>query len=355
MYMKILKYISIVIVMLCLPILISCGEKKQYTDIADITTETIGVYHVDDVDAIVQTFPDAKLIDYEKPLNLFVDIEASKCDVAILSEDVANQLLNRNSDYGCIGQIQIADNDKRLSVIVEKSMIATVGNQSDILSSVGDKVHRNFFANDAMKLILGGFYTTIIIFVFGAILAILLGAFLAYLSIKHKWLFIYKPLSWFVMTVHDIPSVVLMMLFYYVIFSGSVHGIAASIVALGVYTSGSLYKIFKIHITQVGPEQKEAARLLGLTPFQTFRHIILPQAYKTMMPLVGGELKLLLRSTSYAGYIAQKDLVKAVDAIRALTFDSFVPLLVISLIYLLLSWLIGKGLNLLYIKFIKHD
>ena len=114
-------------------------------------------------------------------------------------------------------------------------------------------------------------------------------------------------------------------------------------------------KIFKIHVSQVGKEQKEAAQLLGLTPFQTFRHITLPQAYKTMMPLVGGELKLLLRSTSYAGYIAQKDLVKAVDAIRALTFDSFVPLLIVSLIYLLLSWLIGKGLNLLYVKFIKHD
>ena len=139
------------------------------------------------------------------------------------------------------------------------------------------------------------------------------------------------------------------------LFSGSVHGIAASIVALGVYTSGSLYKIFKIHISQVGKEQKEAAQLLGLTPFQTFRHITLPQAYKTMMPLIGGELKLLLRSTSYAGYIAQKDLVKAVDAIRALTFDSFVPLLIVSLIYLLLSWLIGKGLNTLYVKFIKHD
>lgn len=355
MYMKILKYISILVVMLCLPILSSCGEEKLYSDMTDITTETIGLYHVDDADLVASTFPEATLVDYEKPLSLFVDIEASKCDVAILDEDVANKLLNRNSDYGCIGQIQLADTDKRLSVIVEQSMIATADNQSDIIGKVGEKVHRNFFSGDAMKLILGGFYTTIVIFVFGAILAIVLGAFLAYLSIKHKWMVIYKPLSWFVMTVHDIPSVVLMMLFYYVIFSGSVHGIAASIVALGVYTSGSLYKIFKIHITQVGPEQKEAARLLGLTPFQTFRHIILPQAYKTMMPLVGGELKLLLRSTSYAGYIAQKDLVKAVDAIRSLTFDSFVPLLVISLIYLLLSWLIGKGLNLLYVKFIKHD
>lgn len=354
--MKKLRYIAIILSILCLPMLLGCKEKTLYTDISDLTTETIGIYHADEYEeTITQTFPQAEINHYDKALSLFVDIEASKCDVAIIEEELGNQLLNRNGDYGCLGYIPIAESDTRLCVIVEQSMIATTDQHSDIISSVGDRVYRNFLSSDALKLILGGFYTTLIIFVFGGILAIALGAFLAYLSLKHKWLWIYKPLSWFVMTVHDIPSVVLMMLFYYVIFYGSVHGIVASIVALGVYTSGSLYKIFKIHVSQVGKEQKEAAQLLGLTPFQTFRHITLPQAYKTMMPLVGGELKLLLRSTSYAGYIAQKDLVKAVDAIRALTFDSFVPLLIVSLIYLLLSWLIGKGLNLLYVKFIKHD
>ena len=58
-----------------------------------------------------------------------------------------------------------------------------------------------------------------------------------------------------------------------------------------------------------------------------------------MMSLMRG-MKVLLRATSYAGYIAQKDLVKAVDAIRAQTYDAFVPLLIVSLFYLALSWVI---------------
>jgi ABC-type amino acid transport system permease subunit len=95
--------------------------------------------------------------------------------------------------------------------------------------------------------------------------------------------------------------------------------------------------------------------MLGFTPRQIYQYIVLPQAVKSMLPLVIGEMKLLLRATSYAGYIAQKDLVKAVDAIRAQTYDAFVPLLIVSLLYLALSWMIARSFKLLYSKFFVHD
>lgn len=105
----------------------------------------------------------------------------------------------------------------------------------------------------------------------------------------------------------------------------------------------------------MGKEQLEAGQMLGVSTFKCYRYIILPQAVKTMLPLVGGELKLLLRATSYAGYIAQKDLVKAVDAIRSFTYDAFVPLLLVSLLYLLLSWLIVKTLDCISKKYFYND
>lgn len=217
------------------------------------------------------------------------------------------------------------------------------------------QIQRNFLTDDALTLIWGGFQTTIIIFLFGAVWALTLASFLTYLHINHKWQWLYRPLQWFVATIHDVPSVVLMMFFYYVIFSASLHGVIVSIIALGVYTSGTLTKIFKIHINQVGKEQYESGRMLGFTSRQIYRYIILPQAVKNMLPLVVGELKVLLRATSYAGYIAQKDLVKAVDAIRNQTEDVFIPLLFISLLYLFLSWLIAKSFQLLYEKLFQYD
>ena len=218
-----------------------------------------------------------------------------------------------------------------------------------------EQIHRNFLADDALQLILGGFQNTLVIFFFGAIWALLLGSFMTYLYINHKWQWLYRPLHWFVATIHDVPAVALMMFFYYVVFSGYMNGIVVSIIALGVYTSGALEKIFKIHIKQVEKEQYEASRMLGFSSWQIYRLIILPQAVKSMLPLVVGEMKLLLRATSYAGYIAQKDLVKAVDSIRTQTEDVFLPLLFISLLYLLLSWLIRKIFQLLQVKFFSYD
>jgi ABC-type amino acid transport system permease subunit len=217
------------------------------------------------------------------------------------------------------------------------------------------QIYRNFLTDDALHLILSGFQNTLVIFFFGAIWALLLASFLTYMYINHKWQWLYRPLQWFVATIHDVPAVVLMMFFYYVIFSASLNGIVVSIIALGVYTSGTLTKIFKIHIKQVGKEQYEAGRMLGFTSKQIYRLIVLPQAVKSMLPLVVGEMKVLLRATSYAGYIAQKDLVKAVDSIRAQTEDVFIPLLFVSLLYLLLSWMIGKIFHLLYVKFFYYD
>ena len=231
----------------------------------------------------------------------------------------------------------------------------TIGISMLWLQDWKEQIYRNFLTDDALHLLLTGFQNTLVIFFFGAIWALLLASFLTYLYINHKWQWLYRPLQWFVATIHDVPAVVLMMFFYYLIFSASLNGIVVSIIALGVYTSGTLTKIFKIHIKQVGKEQYEAGRMLGFTSRQIYRLIVLPQAVKSMLPLVVGEMKVLLRATSYAGYIAQKDLVKAVDSIRTQTEDVFIPLLFISLLYLFLSWMIGKIFHLLYVKFFCYD
>ena len=223
------------------------------------------------------------------------------------------------------------------------------------LQDCQEQIHRNFLTDEALSLLLHGFQNTLVIFFFGAIWALLLASLLTYLYINHKWQWLFRPLNWFVATIHDVPAVVLMMFFYYVIFSGSMNGVVVSIIALGVYTSGTLTKIFKIHIKQVGKEQYEAGKMLGFSSKQIYQLIILPQAFKNMLPLVIGEIKVLLRATSYAGYIAQKDLVKAVDSIRTETGDVFLPLLFISLLYLFLSWGIVKLFHMLNVKLFHHD
>lgn len=335
-----------------------CTSKASYKDVSDISEKNLGILKSNiDIKDVKSIFPQASVTEYDKIISLFLDLETNRCDAAVMNKEAALVVVNRNHDYVVLGTVATA-NDEYYLIVPRKYVVTDEDNASDdigLFEKIKGSLNRNLLNEKAMRLIWGGFKTTFIIFFFGAILAIVLGALLAYFSISHKCLWLYKPLSWFVMTIHDIPSVVLMMFFFYVIFGGAMNGILVSIIALGIYTSGALYKIFKIHVTQVGKEQLETGQMLGVSTFKCYRYIILPQAVKTMLPLVGGELKLLLRSTSYAGYIAQKDLVKAVDAIRSFTYDAFVPLLLVSLLYLLLSWFIVKTLDYISKKIFDND
>ena len=271
--------------------------------------------------------------------------------VAVSSENADAEVAEQSDTLPAIGvvssEIQPAEDKAESDHRVVKSHESLGKQWRNALQSI--------LSWDMWRLILGGLRTTVIIFIFAAIAAILLGALLTYLAISHKWPWLYKPLSWFVTTVHDIPSVALMMFFYYVIFAGEMNGVVVSIIALGVYTSGSLAKIFKIHILQVGPGQIEAGRALGMTTRQCYRYIVLPQAVKSMLPLVIADLKVQLRATSYAGYIAQKDLIKAVFAVREQYADTFLPLIIVSIMYLILSWMIAQVIQFLYVKFFKYD
>ncbi len=92
--------------------------------------------------------------------------------------------------------------------------------------------------------------------------------------------------------------------------------------------------------------QLEAGRSLGFSYAQTMVYIILPQAFKNVLPALGNEFIVLLKETSISGYIAMEDLTKGGDIIRSRTFDAMMPLLAVAAIYLtmviLLEFLVGK-------------
>ncbi|MBO5732757.1 MAG: ABC transporter permease subunit [Alistipes sp.] len=162
-------------------------------------------------------------------------------------------------------------------------------------------------------------------------------------------------MHWFVTTIRDIPSVALMMLFYYVIFAGKVNGIIVTIIAAGLYTSGAIEGIFTRNINKVGKGQIEAGRALGMTTRQCYRYIVLPQAAKMMIPTLTDQVKIQLRITSYAGYIAQTDLIRAVFDVQNIYSDMLAPLLVASLFYLIMAKSIIRGVRVITTKLFKYD
>ena len=92
--------------------------------------------------------------------------------------------------------------------------------------------------------------------------------------------------------------------------------------------------------------QMEAGRSLGFNYIETMRYIIIPQAFKNVLPSLANEFIALLKETSVAGYAAIQDLTRAGNIIRSKTFSAFMPLVAVALIYLamvmILTYFVGR-------------
>ena len=93
--------------------------------------------------------------------------------------------------------------------------------------------------------------------------------------------------------------------------------------------------------------QFEAGRSIGFNYLQTMRLVIIPQAFKNVLPSLANEFIALLKETAVCGYIGLMDLTKGGDVIRGRTFSAFMPLIAVALIYLLLVIIFSKLVSIL--------
>ena len=142
------------------------------------------------------------------------------------------------------------------------------------------------------------------------------------------------------------PVVVQLMIIYYVVFASSNNGVMIAALAFGINSGAYVAEIVRSGIMSIDPGQFEAGRSLGFNYVQTMRHIIIPQAFKNILPALANEFIVLLKETSVAGYVSVHDLTKGGDIIRGATYVNFMPLFAVALVYLVMvvffTWLVGK-------------
>lgn len=215
---------------------------------------------------------------------------------------------------------------------------------------LGKRLRMNLLTESRWKLIVDGLRGTAKITLMAILLGTLLGAGVCAAKRSRKnWL--RSAAGFYGTLIQGTPTLVLLLIMFYVVFAGS--GINATMIAIITFALGfasSSGNIFNNAISSVPQGQTEAGLSLGFTPFRTFIGIVFPQALRCGLPLYTGECVSLLKSTSIVGYIAIRDLTKASDLIRSRTFDALIPLLIVTILYFLLAWLLRKLLNLFLIK-----
>ena len=222
-----------------------------------------------------------------------------------------------------------------------------MGNLTSILNGISKSFYNNFIVEDRYMHIVDGLKTTLIITVFAVLLGTLLGGGICWMRMnRHKWL--RGIATAYIDIMRGTPVLVMLMIMYYVIFAPvNASGILVAILTFAMNTAAYISEMLRTAIEGIDKGQTEAGLSLGLSKTQTFFYIVLPQAVRSMIPVYQGEVISLLKSTSIVGYIAVMDMTKASDIIRARTFEAFLPLILVAVVYFIIAWLIGLLLKFL--------
>ena len=210
----------------------------------------------------------------------------------------------------------------------------------------------NFIEDNRWRYITDGLKITLLVTVFAVLIGVVLGFLIAIVRTTHdktgKLKILNAICKVYLTVIRGTPVVVQLMIIYFIIFgSVDISKVLVAIIAFGINSGAYVAEIFRSGIMSIDNGQFEAGRSLGFNYAQTMMYIIMPQAFKNVLPTLCNECISLLKETSVSGYIALQDLTKGGDIIRSRTYDAFMPLIAVALIYLAMVMIFTKLVSLL--------
>ena len=204
-----------------------------------------------------------------------------------------------------------------------------------------DSFKQNFIEQDRWHYLANGLGTTLLITFFSVLIGMVLGFIIAIVRFTHDKTGKMKVGNFlcriYLTVIRGTPAVVQLLIIYFVIFASvPISKIFVAIIAFGINSGAYVAEIVRSGIASIDDGQFEAGRSLGLNYRQTMISIILPQAFKNVLPALANECIVLLKETSVSGYIAVQDLTKGGDIIRSQTYSAFMPLISVAIIYLVM-------------------
>ena len=223
-------------------------------------------------------------------------------------------------------------------------------NNPMILANVKEDFYLNFIKDDRYLWLLDGLKTTLIITVFAVIVGLIIGFLVVIIRSAHDKSGSFKILNAicrvYLTVIRGTPTMIQLLIMNFVIFGAvSINKIIVGGLAFGINSGAYVAEIVRSGIMSIDQGQTEAGRSLGLNFSQTMRLIIIPQAFKNVLPALVNEFIVLIKETSIIGYIGMMDLTKGAMLIQSRTYNAFWPLMAAAAIYLVIVGILTWGMN----------
>ena len=208
------------------------------------------------------------------------------------------------------------------------------------MNTFADKVIQNFIEENRYMYLLKGLGNTFIITIFAVLIGVFLGFLVAIIRSTADKTGKLKVLDLicrvYLTIIRGTPVMIQLLIMFYVVFVNSNNKIFTAIMTFGINSGAYVAEIVRGGIMSIDNGQFEAGRSIGFNYPQTMYYIIMPQVFKNVLPALANEFIVLLKETSICGYIGLMDLTRGGDIIRSRTYEAFLPLIAVAIIYLVI-------------------
>lgn len=319
-------------------------EKSIELNIYEIVENEFALYLSDEV-------IDSLYGDYKKAVSLVKNSE--KCELNGETIDITNNIPYKNGIVECFTLNNYDSKKPDTSIPAVKW-----------LNSIKHEFDRNFLEKDNGRprymYIVDGLKNTILVTLASLLIGIVIGFIVAVIRVTNETTGALDFGAWicklYLSVMRGTPLMIQLLIIYFVVLlPAGVGSIPSAIVCFGLNSGAYVSEIVRGGIMSVDKGQMEAGRSIGFTYIQTMYHIVLPQAFKAVLPSLANEFITLLKETSVAFYIGVADLTLGGLKIRSITYSSFMPLVAIAIVYLILVLGLSKLVSILERRLRKGD
>lgn len=239
----------------------------------------------------------------------------------------------------------------------------------DWLQKFIDKLIFVFVEKQRYLYIVKGLQTTIIVTLFALLLGLLIGIIVAVIRTAHDQMaesrrdgitgallnILNAVCRLYLTVIRGTPTMVQLLLMFFVFLASSNNKVMVAILTFGINSGAYVAEIFRSGIMSIDKGQMEAGRSLGMTWVQTMRYIIIPQAFKRVIPQLGNEFIALLKDSSLVSVIGFEELTRRGQLIIAKTYASVEIWTCVAIIYLAMTLSISRLVAYLEWRFKTDD
>lgn len=233
------------------------------------------------------------------------------------------------------------------------------------MSSLQSQFHQSFIEGDRWMQFLNGLGVSFQVTIGATLLGIILGILVAIIRTLHDQetpgrrnpvvTILNAICQVYTTVIRGTPMMVQLLIMGFVVFSTSRRLVMIAIITMGINSGAYVSETVRSGIMSIDKGQMEAGRSLGMKYGTVMRFIIIPQAVKNILPALGNELITLFKDTSLVTVIGLADITKVAIQVQAKTYQAFMPLIGIAVVYLVVVLILTQLLAILERRMRQSD